>query len=61
MRPDRGVAGLQAAVLEEPERRPGRRVRLPDHHLLDQAPERLDPGLILDAVEETGVVDVPGG
>ena len=30
------------------------------HHLLDQAPERLDPGLGLHPVEEVGVMDVPG-
>ena len=31
------------------------------HHLLDEAPEWLDPRLRLDAIEEVGVVDVPGG
>ncbi|MGH3041004.1 MAG: hypothetical protein ACRDNG_04570 [Gaiellaceae bacterium] len=31
------------------------------HHLLEQSPDGLDPGLRLYPVEQSGVVDVPGG
>ena len=36
-------------------------VGLAAHHLVDEPSERLDPGLLFDTVEESGVVDVPGG
>ena len=52
---------MRAAVVDDPEHAPGRRVGLGGHDLLDEPPERLDPGLGLDAVEQVGVVDVPGG
>ena len=52
---------MRGAVVDDPEDRAGRGVGLAGHDLLDEAAERLDPGLGLAAVEEVGVVDVPGG
>jgi hypothetical protein len=57
---DRGSAGVRAAIVDDPEHTPRRRVGLFGHHLLDQPPERLDAGLGLDAIEQTRVMDVPG-
>jgi hypothetical protein len=58
---DRALTGVRAAVVDDPEHAAGGRVGLCGHDLFDQAPERLDPGLGLDAVKQVGVVDVPGG
>jgi hypothetical protein len=57
---DRGVTGVRAAVVDDPEDAPRRRVGLCGHHLLDKAAERLDAGLGLDAVKQARVVDIPG-
>jgi hypothetical protein len=58
---DRGLAGVGGAVVDDPEDPAGRGVGLGAHHFLDQAPEGLDPGLLLYPAEEVGVVDVPSG
>jgi hypothetical protein len=48
---DRGPSGVRGAVVDDPEHALGRCVGLFVHHLLDQPPEGLDPGLLLDTVE----------
>jgi hypothetical protein len=58
---DRCAAGVRAAVVDDPEHLPRRAVGLGTHHLLDEPAERLDAGLGLDAVKQTGVMDVPRG
>jgi hypothetical protein len=58
---DRRLAGVRAAVVDDPEDGLGRRVGLAGHDLLNEAAERLDPGLGLAAPEQAGVVNVPGG
>jgi hypothetical protein len=58
---DRGLAGVAGAVVDDPVDGAGRGVGLAAHHLGDEASERLDPGFLLDAVEQVGVVDIPGG
>ena len=51
---------MRGAVVDDPEDAPRGGVGLLAHHLLDQPPEGLDPGLLLDPIEEARVVDVPG-
>ena len=58
---DRGLAGVRAAVVDDPEHPPGRAVGLDGHDLLDEAAERDDPGRLLDAIKQTGVMHVPCG
>ena len=58
------ISGLRSCVLGSVARKlidgARRGVRLAGHDPLDEPPERLDPGLGLNAVEPVGVVDVPG-
>jgi len=56
-----GLAGVRAAVVDDPVDSARRCVGLCGHDLLDEPAERLDPGRGLDAVKQVGVVDVPGG
>jgi hypothetical protein len=52
---------VRGAVVNDPVDSPGRRVRRCGHDLLDEPAERFDPGLVLDAVKQVGVVNVPRG
>jgi hypothetical protein len=58
---DRGLAGVRAAVVEDPEHALGGRVGLAAHDLLDEPLKRVDPGLGLAAAQQPGVMDVRGG
>jgi hypothetical protein len=58
---DRGPPGVRGAVVDDPEHPPRRGGGLARHHLLDQPPEGLDPGPLVDPIEQACVVDVPGG
>ncbi len=58
---DRRSARVRGAVVDDPEDALCRGVGLLGHHPGDQASEGLDPGLLLDPIEEASVVDVPGG
>jgi hypothetical protein len=44
-------SGVRGAVVDDPEHALGRCIGLFAHHLRDQPPEGLDPGLLLDPVE----------
>ena len=59
--PNRGLACVGAAVVNDPVHRARGGVRLDGHHLFDEPAERFDPVGGLDAVEQVGVVDVPSG
>lgn len=58
---DGALATVAAAVVDDPEDPPGRRVGLGAHHLFDEPAERFDAGGPLAAAEDPGPVDVPGG
>jgi hypothetical protein len=51
---------MAGAVVHDPVDGLGRPVGLDAHHLLHEPSERLDPGGLLDAVKQVGVVHVPG-
>ncbi len=57
----RGLAPVGAPVVHHPEHPAGRVVGLGGHDLVDQAIERLDPGVLLAPAEHLGAVDVPRG
>ncbi len=48
-------------LVDDPEHASRRGVGLAGYDLLDEAAERVDPGLRFDAVEQGGAMDVPGG
>ena len=48
---DRGLAAVRGAVIDDPEDALGPGVWLLGHDLLDQPPERHDPGVLLAATE----------
>ena len=52
---------MRAAVVDDPDHLPGAGVRLGAHHLVDEPPERLDPGPGLTVPEHLRPMDVPGG
>ena len=58
---NRSLPAVGGAVVDDPEHTLGVPVGIAGHDLLDQPPERRDPGLLLTASGQVAAVHVPGG